>query len=920
MFSSKKETIVSSTVYNLAGDEATRPDFIKNSIYGAIMSPFNPFLGETLVRNHLMGPGMNQRRFFKWAVRQDYAGLPTYSVSTTDSVDPAVVAPFIPTPGTPAGLVLSLQTVNMVSGDYEHVVESYVLENFPQNFNTDYISTFDKPNNEITIVWEISGSVTFSAGSYSKDAMYIVGTYYHYLPADLQSLVTGSTTTGDINEPSTAGYGLDSSSNTGIVTYNMNYDERTITTYTGPSPPADTDVTTSESDSVDFNGLDTTHSKVTYEGGDGNDEDVVNREHFLERSEYRQIYQNNTQVSLVVNEDTPDPGVTQTIEVRRINDHLRPIWDWRIDTQDTFLQKIVGGVHIFVYEIGTGNSTLDDLLTDAIVSEADAEYYPYMPIRLDNVSITHADYDDITGSGLYEMTNRAYRRASGGGHRFSRLVDEIEENEQIDDIDFAFTHHGVGLNVLEPACRKYMYTWLKNVSAFQNTSATYMDEYKTQVATYTADKATYDAWIFAQGDPARNGYGDARPDRPQLNDLKYSTVRLKCADSQLENLDMRITWINITETTHSGLAKPDAVIGEIWFEGYPVEDPSGQEDYIWTVFAGLFGATGGITSKEYGIDKQTLYWQTGVNAYKKLTIWGLQHNNLVYNGESVKITPGEALASTDPTGFIIPLHYQSVKDLGIVDATQMATANTFVVFNSYEVVKTRWYEGFIGMLIIFLVIIVITIVMPPLGAGAGAGILGTNAAVGAAMGLTGTAAIVAGAVVNALVAIAISQIVTSASTAIFGDKIGAIVATVINLAISFGVAGGFDFDNLGELMTASNILKITSAIANGYDGYVQGAIAEIGDDLVEDAAEFKKETSEIEKMLRKLRGGENGLNFDPLSLTDSVKGNDLSRPGSGYITETLDEFIHRTTMTGSDIVEVSLSLVNNYADLSLELP
>ena len=72
-------------------------------------------------------------------------------------------------------------------------------------------------------------------------------------------------------------------------------------------------------------------------------------------------------------------------------------------------------------------------------------------------------------------------------------------------------------------------------------------------------------------------------------------------------------------------------------------------------------------------------------------------------------------------------------------------------------------------------------------------------------------------------------------------------------------------------------------------------------------------------MLIELRGG-NDLNFNPLSLTDSVKGNERAASGGGYITETLDQFIQRTTMTGSDVVEVSLSMVDNFADLSLELP
>lgn len=920
-FGKKKTIIVSSTVYNLAGDELTRPDFLKNTIYAAIMSPHEPWLGDTIVQNLLSGPGMNQRHFIKWAIRQEYPGLPTFSVSRRSEVDPSVVAPFITTPGTPAGLVVSVQSASLTSGDYGHVVEQYILDNNPSEYDTDYVSNYNRITNEITIQWELGGSVTFSAGSWDVAQSYVVAHYYHYLPEEVQDLVTGSTTNNDLNKPDTTGYSLDASANTGIVNYEMTYDEQVVTTYTGEEPPTlptDTDVTTYDLlDDVDFNGLDEDWSKITYEGGDGGSEETINKEHFLYITEARQIYTDNTIVSIVVNEDTPVAGQTETIVTRRVGDHLRPIYSWRIDTQETILKKVIDGSHVFSYELGTGEATLDALLEELSPSDEDAQYFPYMPIRLDNKSITHADYDDLTGSGLYEKTNRAYRRATGGAHRFSKLVAEVEDNESIDDIDYSFTQHGVALNVIEPACRKYMYEWFANMMAFQTTTSAYMPIYSDDVDTYTTEWTEMNAWIYAQGDPARNGYGDARPSTPKLNDIRSNTVRLRCADSQLQNLDMRITWVNITEIvditgtpTNPDTSLP-AVEGDIWL--------AAGSDLEWTVTAGVYP---NVSIVDYNVEQLQMYWQTGPNTYKKLILWGLLHQNFVYGGESVDSTGKDALTAPidEPTGFIIPLHFPTVKDLGLVDATQMATANTFIIFNSYEIVKQKWYQTFVGMLIIFIVIVAITVLTGGLGAGAGVGILGTNAAVGAAVGLTGTAAILAGAIINALVAIAISQIVSYGSKLLFGDKWGAIIATVINLAISMGASGGFSMDNLSELMTAGNILKIASAIANGYGGYVQGAVAEIGDDMQEMKADYEAASKKIDKLLQELRGGNSGLNFDPLRLTDSVKGNVSAESSGVYITETLDEFIHRTTMTGSDIADITLAMVNDYADLSLELP
>jgi len=915
MFSGSKEIIVSSTVYNMAGDEATRPNFLKNSLYGAVMSQWDRYIGEVIVGNYLVGPGMNQRNFLKWAERQNYIGLPTYSVSREKTVDVSVVGPEIPTPPTPSGLVISVQNAYSVMGDYEHFVEQWVLANHPDKYNTAYVSSLDSSNNLVTVQWFGGGSDTFTATGYDPGNAYIVAEYYHQIPSSVQSLVTGSTTTGDTTQPDLTGYGTeDSQTNTGVVNYVMNWDVRVVTTYTGvPTLPTDTDVTTPTNHDEGFNGIDWEYSKFTYEGGDGENPDTVSREHFLIFHEYREVYTDTSADPEVVNENTPAAGQTQTINTSYSGDHLRPVYTWRIDTQDTILEEVIGGVQIFSYEVGTGNATLDALHEDVSVTETQSEYFPFMPIRLRNKSITHADYDDITGSGLYEITNRAYRRASGGGQRFSQLVAEVEDNDDIGDIDYAFTHHGVAINVIEPACRRYIYSWLKYVSVHQTTGSGWRAAFATLIGTYNSAVTTMDAWIYAQGDSGRSGYGDPMPPKPSLQSPESTSVRLKCADAQLKNLDMRVSWTHINETLHSGApTNPDTGLtakkNEVWFVG--------GVDLTWTMFFGL-GAE--KESKDYTIENLEMYWQVDSGNYKKLTIDGLIHRNYVYGGESVKTPAKSGVADADPSGFIIPLHYPTVKLLGLKDATQMATANTLIVFNSYEIVKKKWYEGFLGMLIIIIVVVVVSVIFPPLGAAGGSGILGANAAVGAAIGLTGTAAIVAGAIINAVVAIAISQIISAGSIALFGDKWGAIIGTVINLAVSFGMSGGFEFDNLSELVNVENVMKITAAIANGYEGYTAGSIAEIADTMESNQEKYDKQMEEISDMLAKLNRN-NDLNFDPLSLTDSVKGNDLSMAGGQYITETLEGFIHRTTMTGSDIVEINLDLINNFTALSLELP
>ena len=278
------------------------------------------------------------------------------------------------------------------------------------------------------------------------------------------------------------------------------------------------------------------------------------------------------------------------------------------------------------------------------------------------------------------------------------------------------------------------------------------------------------------------------------------------------------------------------------------------------------------------------------------------------------ITSDEALDDTGDSGFLIPLHMPSLKAAGLVSATQLATANTYIVFNSYQVFKKYWYQRFLGMLFIVIVVVVAIALIVPAAVGGISGILGTNAALGASLGLSGTSAIVAGAVANALAAVIILTVLSVGSTAIFGAKWGAIIGSLLSFALTFGMAGGFI--NLATLFQPSNLLSLSSALANGYQGFVQANIAEMGADMFKVGEEYQKEMDRIQDLMSELMG--NDLAFNPMSLTDASKGN-----GSGtgrYLPESLDDFIQRTTLTGSDIVDLTLSMINDFSDLSLTLP
>lgn len=913
LFSSKKKIYVSSTVYNMAGDEEDRMNFLKSSLFGAVISKNkNAYIGETIVSNHLNGPGIKQRQFFNYALRKDLAGLPTLSVRNSYDVDPTVVKGEIPIPATPSGLVTEIQAAYVTDGDYSYFAEQYILQNHPELQNTNYVSDYDEETHTITIQYEGGATDVIPAGNYDPDKQFLIGYFFQHVPNSVESIETGTlveNVTDAANLPDTTGYTQDSLTNTGIVTHNIVTETTETRTYSDSTP---TTVTVTNQDyDVDFNGTEEVLSIVELEDASGGEFSTTSLETFVHLFERRHVVD---KVTTAVEINDLGGGVTETVTTEVDGGHLEEIWDHRTDTQRTINGKIEGGTQLFIYEMGSGNATLDALETTS--TAPGHEYFPYIPLRINNRSVAQNNgtgYNYVS-SGLYDESRQAYYKASGGGS-FGDLIDEVEANDSIDDIDYCYLSYGVSLNTNENACVKYLYQFFRDLIPYQNTSSSYMTDFTARVNSYSTALAELETWSDAQSDPANPLYHTTRPSLPSLAQPETTTLKLKSDNYQTSSADNRISWISIHEENFTGQGKAGVEVGEAWLE-------KGQS-FTWQEAIGLgndfTGGSGGDLFDRFdtsNVEETFVYWQTSANSYKRLTIHGLMHRNFVYKGKSVEITAHEALDDPDTSGFIVPLHNPTVRAMSLIDSTQMATANTFLVFNSYEVVKQKWYQTFLGMLLIIIVVVVATVLLGPAGAAGVQGVLGTNIAVGAALGLSGTAAIVAGAVVNALAAIAISQAITSVSTEIFGEEWGAMIGAVISFAVTFGLSGGFTDFSMSAMLTPQNILGMSSAVANGYSGMVNSQIADMQEQAELDAQKYQDDMDDINDMIRDL-GGSNDLSFDPMQLTNAA-GN--GQETGSYVPESLDEFIHRTTMTGTDVVDITLNLVSNYSDLNLALP
>jgi hypothetical protein len=246
--------------------------------------------------------------------------------------------------------------------------------------------------------------------------------------------------------------------------------------------------------------------------------------------------------------------------------------------------------------------------------------------------------------------------------------------------------------------------------------------------------------------------------------------------------------------------------------------------------------------------------------------------------------------------------------MSLVDSNQMCTACTFIVFNCYKVVKKKWYQTGIFKIFVFVAIIAITVAT---GGAAAPGLLGAAGSVGASLGLTGLMAVIAGAVINALAAMIVMQIVGQLSTMVFGDKLGAIIGTVVTLVtMQFGsnlLNGSSIASSWGNMMQAENLLKLTMAIGDGISAYVQASAAGIITKTQELIENYEQKSEEISELFAKNIGYDMG-SLDPMNLTNSVFGNPMEPPF---------QFITRTLLTGSDIADMSLNMLSNFSDLTV---
>lgn len=525
-------------------------------------------------------------------------------------------------------------------------------------------------------------------------------------------------------------------------------------------------------------------------------------------------------------------------------------------------------VLLWIYKIGSGKPSLDALATNA---DKLPEFFPIIPLRLNNKSIRNVAYETV-----YDDIKKAYKKATRG-QKIGELLDQIEANPSIKDLDFAFLVFGVPINTKDSGSQAYVYAFLKRL----------MDE-------QTMTPAVYNAWATS----------------PTKTAPAMSTISLKSAASVVKAYDVRLSWLNIEETFHTGKGRTGAKAGDYWIV------PAGSVDYtVAPTVRG--GSTGGVLAALMGrtYKNAIIFRQITSDRFSRLLVRGMVHRNYVYGGKSVDTDLHEALADSDESGFYVPIHYPTVQKMSLVEATQMASSNMLLVFNAYQVVVTKWYQRGIFKILLMVVVLVVAVIINPGALASAGGLLGANIAVGTALGLTGAAAIVAGAVANALVATILTMVISKAATTIFGEELGAIIGTIVSfVAITVGTnfaMTGSTAVNWGAMMRADNLMKLTDVLGDSYGAWIKSQYAELNVDIGKAKDAYDEQNDEIKRVTEDLLGS-SVSNINPIMFTDIQDSSRSTR------IEPSEVFLKRTLLTGSDFVELGQMMIESFAELTLD--
>lgn len=532
-----------------------------------------------------------------------------------------------------------------------------------------------------------------------------------------------------------------------------------------------------------------------------------------------------------------------------------------------------------IYRLGSGNAAQEAIA--AQVQVEDSGYFPFVPLRTNNIMVSESCPE------AYAQATKALKKACGID--IDEITTKLAEHEDIGEMDGAHIVFGVGVNTQDTASKKYIYEFYRWLSYKQFRYQGDLDSFTAAANAHAASVEAYRTWL-ANGSVGTAPTISAAPSTPrgQNNIQSFGAV----PGGPSVNFSVSILYRYLREEMGTGLKKPDAQVGDLWWEVIPMAD--GQSTIE---FAG--GQT--YANGKYGTECR-LHWQIAPDLWKTMVIGGGLYRNNVFGTNYKETLLGEAVVASEDTLFILPLNTFVLTNVGMVNAAQIVTQCYHIVVGAFKVIT----KSILGSFIIFVIMIIVMVVFPPLNIG----ILGAGATVGAALGFTAIGAAIIGALVNTIAAMIVMKVIQKASILIFGEKLGQIIGAIVGfvaITVGAGLASGQSFSTaFGSLLQIDKLMALTNAVGGGVAGYLSAATQEVYSDMQKMQESYAAGMKTVQDLYAQNIGYDMGT-INPLGLTDV---------NFGVLTETPQSFLDRTLMTGSDLAQLSMDLLENFADIT----
>jgi hypothetical protein len=870
---------VGSSAYNLAGDISSRGNFLKNNILSMIFSGVSKSgLGKGIVDAHIAGPATSYTSFYRWAETSGYntqvgnlGGL-VYSSGSISSEGFEFLVP-VKTTHDQRAITFSITAL-----DLHLIALEWIINNTPENRNLDFVATLEKIGlvftGKVLITYTLGSTVTFTPSYNLNNNMPFVY-LYHEERLKVSQVVTD---TGWITAAPPAKVGFTGSPTTDAQNIVQNKTTITVKTYSDSTPTST--VVSTAAQNLAFNKVTAEYTKVTTIVATPTVKGVVTTLVQSEESFYDVLFTESTSSSSEV-----IGGITVTTTITESIPSLTVYWKYKQVSTAVTTEKWLPYL-LKIYQ--KGSSSIGDVLLFGSPT-AIQRFFPVIPLRRDNVMVDLANFPT-----QYGWNRKAAKKCFGAKNKYNSLIDSLADNPSLTDIDHAWVVFGVSLSTKQQDGQKYLYEFFKNLA---DTTISALDTYKSPIGYANAWAAFVDATTVSTNDEIE---GVARPIPPLAQEYTV-TVNASAAVQD---------WLyNTTITAKGG--------GQVVGSGYHVK-ALGKIGHAWVY------AKSSITLSvpEYNNDGDLIYTpstatviafgkQVTADNWVEYEFFDLIHVNNVYQGITATTLGTTVIASTEEnSSFIVPLHEAVFTELTLVRRTQLSLECSFLVVNYYDKQTIPWYSSRFFQIIIAIVIIVIAVYTGYIGPES-AGLFGTNAAVGATLGFAGTAAIVAGAIANAVAAAIVSALITKVAVSALGEEIGKIVGFIASMvAIDMMNSGDKAFnlaDSWAQMTKADNLIKMTMSGMSEYGNRLQSQAMEINAQTQALMVESNQHLKDIARLTQEL-AGDTGV--DPTSITNALR----------YATENPAQFFNRTTMTGTEIAEISIKLVEDFPAPQLALP